>query len=113
MGEAGPEVADTVAARMTDLANAVFPMSPMERAPTALGLLGGRGVSLRGAEVRLKSSCLLGIMHAFSSLGLKSIAAAVLCHTYHGASNVVSACLPQCWRTPFSKEMYRCPDDST
>ena len=54
MGEAGPEVADTVAARMTDLANAVFPMSPMERAPTALGLLGGRGVSLRGAEVRLK-----------------------------------------------------------
>ena len=112
MGEAGPEVADTVAARMTDLANAVFPMSPMERAPTALGLLGGRGVSLRGAEVRLKSSCPPGSMHAFSPDGLKLVAAAVLSHTYHGASNVVIACLPKCWRTPFSKEMFLCPDDS-
>ena len=51
MEGAGPDVADTVAARMTDLANAVFPMSPMERQPTHLALLGDRGVSLRGAEV--------------------------------------------------------------
>ena len=75
MGEAGPEVADTVAVRMTDLANAVFPMSPMERAPTTLGLLGGRGVSLRGAEVTLKA-CLLGTMHAFSPNGIVMTAAA-------------------------------------
>ena len=51
MEGAGADVADTVAARMTDLANAVFPMSPMERQPTHLALLGDRGVSLRGAEV--------------------------------------------------------------
>ncbi len=51
MEGAGPDVADTVAARMADLANAVFPMSPMERQPTKLALLGDWGVSLRGAEV--------------------------------------------------------------
>ena len=51
MDGAGAEVADTVAARMAELANAVFPMSPMERQPTKLAMLGDRGVSLRGAEV--------------------------------------------------------------
>ncbi|CAL5223875.1 g6466 [Coccomyxa viridis] len=51
MEGAGAEVAETVAVRMAELANAVFPMSPMERQPTKLAMLGDRGVSLRGAEV--------------------------------------------------------------
>ena len=60
----------------------------------------------------LKISLPPGSMHAFSPDGLKLVAAAALCHTYHGASNAAIACLPKCWRTPFSKEMFRCPDDS-
>ena len=65
MEGAGSDVADTVAARMTDLANAVFPMSPMERQPSHLALLGFRGVSLRGAEV-----CAQGFhFHACACLG--------------------------------------------
>ena len=56
MEGAGAGVADTVAARMAELANAVFPMSPMERQPTTLALLGDRGVSLRGAEVGMSTS---------------------------------------------------------
>lgn len=55
MEGAGAAVADTVAARMAELANAVFPMSPMERQPTKLALLGDRGVSLRGAEVSMSA----------------------------------------------------------
>ncbi len=56
MEGAGTDVAEIVAARMAELANAVFPMSPMERQPTKLAMLGDRGVSLRGAEVRNSAS---------------------------------------------------------
>ena len=63
MDGAGPEVAEAVAARMAELANAVFPMSPMERQPTKLALLGDRGVSLRGAEVGMMppQSCMTDV----------------------------------------------------
>lgn len=80
MAEAGPVVAETVAARMAELANAVFPMSPMERQPTALALLADRGVSLRGAEVRPESFLRFAelLMRAHLTIALHRVMQAVM-----------------------------------
>ncbi len=82
MEGAGAEVAETVAARMAELANAVFPMSPMERQPTKLAMLGDRGVSLRGAEVGMSTS-----QHSTSDVALLGC----------GIIDVRGPCRPDAW----------------